>query len=127
MTRHDGGNNSKGFTLVEVMVALIVVAVALPALLSQVMTMMDGTGAVREKTIAHWVAQNEYVRMQLQRRISGELLTGEEHGTKEMVGLQWHWQVGSESTAVDGLRRLTISVGREEGSPLVVLVGFIDD
>ena len=54
-------NNGKleghsGFTLVEVMVALAIVAVAVPALLFALFQQLDGTEYLRNRSIANWVA-----------------------------------------------------------------------
>lgn len=121
---------ASGFTLVEVLVALIVVAVALPALLSQVMAQVDGTAVLRDKTIAHWVAQNRWTQLRLQRRLTGQLLQGSDTGSTEMVDREWYWHIATEPTAADGLRRITIRVGLEEdveANGLVMLSGFLDD
>jgi general secretion pathway protein I len=49
----------RGFTLVEVMVALAVVAIALPALLVALSQHVDGTGYLRDKSLAQMVAANK--------------------------------------------------------------------
>lgn len=114
----------RGFTLVEVLVALIVVGVALPALLSQVMTQVDGTAALRDKTVAHWVAQNQWTRIQLQHRLSGKLQSGSATGEAEMLEQSWQWRVETADTEL--VRRLTISVGHPDQEPLVVFMGALD-
>jgi len=113
-----------GFTLVEVLVALVVVGVALPALLSQVMTQVDGTTALRDKTVAHWVAQNRWTRIQLQHRLTGQLPSGSETGEAEMLEQPWQWRVDTTDTEL--VRRLTISVGQPDQQPLVVFMGALD-
>ena len=47
-----------GFTLVEVMVALAVVALAVPALLFTLYQQLEGTEYLRDRSMASWVAAN---------------------------------------------------------------------
>jgi len=58
-------SRANGFTLIEVMVAMAVVAVALPALLFALIQQVDGTGYLRERTLASWVAANKLSELQL--------------------------------------------------------------
>jgi|GEM_PF-5538562 len=50
---------AKGFTLIEVLIALMIVSVALPALMLRVQSVSDNTAYMEEKTFAYWVAQNK--------------------------------------------------------------------
>lgn len=118
---------AKGFTLVEVMVALVIVGLALPALITQVLSVMDASTTRRDQTVAHWVAENRYTRLRLQQSLTGTLLQGEATGTEEQGGHLWHWKVESETTEMDGLRRLTISAGRDKDQPLIQQDWFLHE
>ncbi len=121
---------SRGFTLLEVMVALVVVALALPAMLLLVMAQLDGAGQIREKTYAHWVAENEMTRIRLrQQYFPQERLQDRETGQVQMAGAEWYWEALSEATDVDNFYRLDISVsqrqGNDNGERLALLSGFV--
>ena len=57
----------RGFTLVEVMVALAVVAIALPALMISLYQQVDSTGYLRDKSLAHMVAANKLSELRIRR------------------------------------------------------------
>jgi len=56
---------SKGFTLLEVLVALVIVAVALGACLRATGMLADSSAGMRERTLAQWSATNHLARMRL--------------------------------------------------------------
>ena len=56
---------ASGFTLVEVMVALAVVAVALPALLLTLSQQIDGLRYLEDRSHAQWVAANRLAELRL--------------------------------------------------------------
>ena len=109
------------------MVALMVVGIAIPALLSQVSAQVDGTLMLREKMVAHWVAENQLTRLQLQQRVEKKLLRGRDTGVAKMAGRDWHWRIKSSDTSFPGLMRLDIEVGKNEDEILTALVGFLDE
>lgn len=57
---------SHGFTLIEVLVALVIVGVALGAALRAVGTVTDASSAVESRLLAQWSAENRLVEMRLQ-------------------------------------------------------------
>lgn len=121
---------SRGFTLVEVMVALVIVAVALPAFLSLVMAQLDGTASIRDKTMAFWVAENEMTRLQLQHRLLPDFnLPDEDQGEVTMAGIEWYWHMENEPTdlGIDGFLQVDMSVklDRNHESNLAQLLGFV--
>ena len=120
---------STGFTLVEVMVALAIVALALPALLLALSQQVDATGYLRDKSIAQMVAANKLTELRIISRAREALPEGRESGSSEMAGREWFWWMNSEPTEVPQFYRVEIDVALEEGSaeqPLYTLVAFLN-
>jgi len=120
----------RGFTLVEVMVALAVVALALPALLFGLHQQLDGTAYLRDKAHAQLVAGNKLVELRLLQQARGGLFSGSDSGVMEMAGRDWAWSLSTEATAMQGFQRVEIRVfpGAEaEGDALHTLVAFMAD
>lgn len=119
---------SAGFTLIEVMVALAIVALAVPALLFTMDRQIDGTAYLRDRSLAQIVASNRLAELRLAIRGTGEALQGSTAGVEELAGRQWQWRIQSQSTEVPGFSRVEIQVRGErsdEGSSLYTLVAFL--
>lgn len=118
----------RGFTLVEVMVALAVVAIALPALLVALSQHVDGTGYLRDKSLAQMVAANKLAELRILSRASQNLLRGEDSGVAPMAGREFNWWMDSQPTEAANFFRVEISVaaGEEQREqPLFTLVAFL--
>jgi len=146
-----GRSRHSGFTLIETMIALLIVAMTLPALITLVMTQLDGAGQMRDKTYAFWVAQNQLARIKLlqaqkqAKAISGYQLPEKSAGVDEMLGLRWQWQINTQeldSLPVKGFKRVQVDVrllgpagGSSFGSdkveetraPLASITGYISE
>lgn len=126
---HRGQRSAQaGFTLVEVMVALAVVAVALPALLVTLYQHVDATGYLRDKSMAQMVAANKFEELRILSRAGRSLLQGQDSGVATMAGRQWYWWLDSQPTEADNFYRVEIEVGAEEEqgeAPLFTLVAFL--
>ena len=100
-----------GFTLIEVLVALVIVAFGVGAVLAALSASAENVAALREKTLAQWVALNRIsdVRLTL-----NPPQTGTTEGDLRSFGNgDWHWQ--QIITAVDqipGLLQITVKVRR---------------
>ncbi len=141
----------RGFTLLEAMIALMIVAMALPALITLVMTQLDGSAAIRDKTYAYWVAENQLTRIRLlQQQKAKKVLPDykvpeKDSGTVDMAGLRWQWQlktIAMDTMPVPGFKRIEVSVrllGTAEGAvmgrsavdndqpAMALLTGYISD
>lgn len=108
-------NRPAGFTLLEVLVALAVLAIAMAALLRIAGSDSTTFAALRARTIAGWVAANAVAELRLSPgwpRAGSRL-----RGTARMAGRDWPWTITVQNTADPDLRRLDVSV-RASGSAL---------
>ena len=120
--------SSRGFTLVEVMVALMVIAIALPAMLKALYQQVDATGYLRDKSMAQWVATNKMTEVRLLLNRGGNFFRGERRGSEELAEQDWYYWMESQTTEVPDFYRLQITVAADEelrDTPLYTLVGFI--
>lgn len=109
-------SRASGFTLVEVLVAVTVLAVAMGAVISGMARQASNAAYIREKTIALWVAHNRLTEIALEPTWPS---TGSSDGDVEMAGVRWRWSAAVEETADPKVRRVDVGVrvdGRDADS-----------
>ena len=109
-------NAGAGFTLIEVVVALAILAVAMGALISGMARYADNASHLREKTLALWVAHNRLTEIGLEPAWPA---VGKSDGDAEMAGVEWRWDATVSETPDPRVRRVDITVrpkGREGDS-----------
>lgn len=115
----------KGFTLIEVMVALFIVAMAVSAILFQMTAAVDNTAYLRNKLVANWVALNQQSVQRIANRRYNTVLEKQQTGSETQLDQEWFWQIEPEQTSE--FTRLTITVSEQrDGPPLVRLFTFTD-
>ncbi len=117
-----------GFTLVEVLVAVAIVALAVTALLMAMMRQIDGTGYLREKMIAHWVALNQMELAVLTNNASNQVPQAALSGSEEMAGQTWYWRGQPKATTQPGAVQLDIDVSKlqKDGPSVAHLMVILD-
>jgi len=115
-------NSATGFTLIELVIALAVLAIGMTAVLHSTSQAGHAGIFLKEKTIAHWVASNQAAELSISRDWPDPGVTS---GTETMAQQTWHWEAEVRNTAVPELRRVTIRVtlDGEEKASLVTFVG----
>jgi general secretion pathway protein I len=114
-----------GFTLLEVLVALGVLALTMAAVIRAVGSYTGNQAYLRDRTFAVWVARNVLAEQQLEAAWPG---VGELKGTADMGRREWQWLARVTQTEEAELRRLDVEVQLvdvEDEQPLAVLSGFL--
>jgi general secretion pathway protein I len=116
--------SSSGFTLIEVLAALVIVSLGMMAVIQAVSQTASNSSYLRDKTIAHWVAMNRLTEVRLEQGAPKVDKTSDE---VEMAGREWRWTMEVTQTPVETMRRIDISVrpaDGEDGSSMASITGF---
>jgi general secretion pathway protein I len=116
----------RGFTLIEVMVAVAIVGLALPALMSNVMQQVDNTSYIRDKIISQWVASNKMAEYRIAARQGSVPVNGKKQGATDMLGKKWFWKIDTKKfpqPELSGVYGVQVEVRREkeDEDPIITL------
>jgi type II secretion system protein I len=115
---------TRGFTLIEVLAALVIVALGMLGVIQAVtQTVRNGT-YLREKTLAHWIAMNVITERRL---MNAPPPVGETSEEVEFANQRWRWTLKVTQTQVASLRRMDVAVRpaeKPEGTALTTVSGF---
>jgi len=114
-----------GFTLVEVMVALTIVAFSLTAIAASMNQMIDAANTMRERTYASWIAQNKIAELRL---ASDTPEVSSTSGEVDYANAQWSWRAVVSETGIESFYRVDVTVSHA-GSEYIIrtVTGFIGD
>jgi general secretion pathway protein I len=114
----------RGFTLVEVLVALAVLAIVLTAVMHTMAQAIDATATLRERHVALWVAQNRLAEHQMRHEWPA---VDTRDGDTETGGEKWFWREQVSTTPEPTIRRIEITIRRQAGSENTQarLVGYL--
>lgn len=101
----------KGFTLLESLIALAILAIALAAVLRATGASTNHVDALRERLLADWVAQN---RLALHAGRSDWLPVGSQQGEASQAGLTFIWDEKISSTPNPAFRHIEVSVATQQ-------------
>ena len=108
-----------GFTLVEVLVALVVVALGLTALMVAVNGTARTSGYLRDKTLAQWIALNRLSEVRLNVTKFGQ---NTDTGELDFANRKWHYDTRYFDTSIASMKRVVVRVyvgdAKTKGNPL---------
>jgi general secretion pathway protein I len=117
---------SRGFTLVEVLVALTVVALGLTALMVAVSGTARTSGYLRDKTIAQWIALNRLTQVRL---MVNKLGDNQDTGQLDFAGRKWHYDTRYFDTQFQSMKRVEVRVypgdAGTKSNPIAQSTGFM--
>ena len=115
-----------GFTLVEVLVALVVVALGLTALMVAVNGTARTSGFLRDKSLAQWIALNRLSEVRLNVTKFGQ---NTDTGELDFGSRKWHYDTRYFDTSIASMKRVVVRVykgdAKTKGNPLAQAVGFL--
>jgi general secretion pathway protein I len=118
-------NRVRGFTLVEVLVALMIVALGLAALMVAVSGAARTSGYLRDKTLAQWIAMNRITEVRLN---ITQFAQNTDTGEIDFGNRKWHYDTRYFDTSVASMKRVVVRVyagdAKTKGNPIVESVGF---
>lgn len=119
MSRHQ----ARGFTLLEVLVALAIVALGMSALMTTITSSADTTARLREKSFAEWVGFNQLSTTRLTLTAP---TTGTMEGDVDFANGNWHWLQTIDQIELPGVLRITVQVRRNVPGAAAVTLANTD-
>ena len=89
MNKPENKLTSQGFTLIEILVALTIIAISMGALIKSTGSHTATASYLKQKTIAHYVAMNEIKKLHIENKFPA---IGTEKNSTEMAGNTWYWK-----------------------------------
>ena len=116
-------NSIGGFTLIEVLIALMIAVVGIAATVRALGEFADSTAEVEQRMLAGWVAENSLTQTRFKAKYD-RLKTGAKRERQDFAGVEWQVKSNIETTDVEKIYRVTVSVTNAEDQddrPLAVL------
>jgi len=115
---------ARGFTLLEVMVALAVIAIGLGAVITEASRNISNASLLQDKTLGHWVASNKIVEMQVKNEWPA---AGEQKEDVEMAGREWYLTLKIIDTLDERVKRVDVEVRTDASSerPITKVIAYL--
>ena len=114
---------ARGFTLIEVLIALVILAIALAAAARAASIATVGAEESKLRTLATWVAQNRLAELSATQSFPS---SGTSTGKSNMGGIDFDWQQTASDTPNAAFRKVEVKVLRpNDTQTLTSLTGYL--
>jgi general secretion pathway protein I len=96
-----------GFTLLEVLVALVIIGLGMVAVFDQLSQMLTTAARLRDKTFANWIAEDQITELQVNRAYPK---VGDRSDEIEMADAEWTYTIKISQVPNMELRRVDVTV-----------------
>lgn len=115
----------RGFTLLEILVALAVIAIALAAIVGETVQRLGNAARLTDRTLAHWVAMNQVTAQQLS---TSWPAVGVTTGSVELANREWFWSLKISATEDADVRRIDVEVRpfKSDENPMSSAIAYLE-
>ena len=114
---------NQGFTLIEVLVALAIVAIALSTIIAITSQDIMRVDSMQKRMFANWIAQNKLAENRLN-NIKNSV--GTKDGSIIYAGSEWTWEIVTSKSGIENLLRMDVSVSNvNDDVSIRKLTGFV--
>ncbi len=126
-SRIPSSREQRGLTLIEVLIALAIIAIALTAIIKSTTQNIRSTSYLQHKTLALWVAEDIMNKARLG-VINLSDSDDSSNNTVSILGEEWHWRGKSTNSANPHIKKINVEVYATESddtSPTSTLESYI--
>ncbi|MBY0544910.1 MAG: type II secretion system minor pseudopilin GspI [Gammaproteobacteria bacterium] len=109
----------QGFTLIEVLIALVILAISLTAVTYGISRNAQNSTYIDQKMAAHWVAMNIISGEEVKAEVPNSTIPGESDGSTIMLNHTWYWTASTQAIGTGSGYRMTVTVSATQNGPSI--------
>jgi len=129
MTRQNNYSHSAGFTLIEIMIAVLIVSVGVVSVMTAMAKNVEITAELERRTVASWVVSNRISEVLHESKIES-VSAGNDSDIIKMGGYEWRVRTRIEATELERVYLLTVEAhdqGQRDDTAVVTMTSSLAD